>query len=67
MSYYVERNKEMTIRIMDLVKEYNTVAWLCGDEIKRDQFKFIYDMHEKIYSCALKDFYLEPKNNRTIF
>lgn len=61
VSYYVERNYEMTVKIITLVKEYNTVAWLCGDELKRDQFKFMYDMHEKVYSSALKNFYLDPK------
>lgn len=63
VSYYVERNYEMTKKIMLLVKEYNTVAWLCGDELKRDQFKFIYDMHEKIYKSPLKNMYLDPKQN----
>ena len=61
VSYYVERNYEMTVRIITLVKEYNTVAWLCGDDLKRDQFRFIYNMHEKIYTSALKNFYLDSK------
>jgi uncharacterized phage-associated protein len=37
-SYYVERNTEMSNKIMELVRQYNIVKVLAGDELKRDQF-----------------------------
>lgn len=66
MSYYVERNYEMTVKIMDLVRHFNVVKVLLGDELKRDQFKFIYNMHEKVYLSALKDVYLNPKQHTAV-
>ena len=62
-SYYVERNYQMSVKIMRLVQEYNVVAWLVGDELKRDQFKFIYEIHDKIFNSALKDIYLNNKSS----
>ena len=41
-SYYVERNLKMTHKIMTLVHQYNIVKVLMGDELKRDQFMFLY-------------------------
>ena len=61
MSYYVERNTVMTQRIFNLVKIYNIVKILAGDELKRDQFKFIYKVHDCIYSSALKNDYLSEQ------
>ena len=66
ISYYVERNYEMTVKTMDLVRHYNIVRVLLGDELKRDQFKFIYNMHEKVYLSALKDIYLNPKQHTAV-
>ena len=66
MSYYVERNLEMTKKIMALVHHYNIVKILMGDELKRDQFKFLYSVHEKIYQTALKDIYLDPKKHGVV-
>ena len=61
-SYYVERNKDMCEKIFELVRQYNIVKILAGDDLKRDQFKFCYRMHEMVYNCALKDIYLDTKN-----
>ena len=63
MSYYVERNYEMTKRIYKLVEHYNIVKILMGDKLRRDQFKFIFNVHEMIYTTALKDIYLDPSNH----
>jgi len=35
-SYYVERNYEMTNKIFELMRQYNIVKILIGDELKRD-------------------------------
>ena len=66
ISYYCERNKDMVEKIFHLVKQYNIVKVLAGDDLKRDQFKFIYNMHEKVYNCALKDMYLDNKKSLAI-
>ena len=49
MSYYVERNTVMTQRIFTLIKEYNIVKRLAGNDLKRDQFRFIYNIHDIVY------------------
>ena len=61
ISYYVERNILMTDKIFELVRIYNIVKVIAGDELKRDQLKFLYMIHEKIYNSALKDTYLDDK------
>ena len=38
VSYYVERNLEMTKKIYELIRQYNIVKILAGDALKRDQF-----------------------------
>ena len=58
VSYFVERNIMMTEKIFELVRIYQVVKTLAGDELKRDQLKFMYTVHEKIYNSALKDIYL---------
>mmetsp|Transcript_46190 Transcript_46190/g.61151 ORF Transcript_46190/g.61151 Transcript_46190/m.61151 type:complete len:529 (+) Transcript_46190:35-1621(+) len=65
-SYYVERNLAMTKKIYELVRQYNIVGILAGDELKRDQFKFIYKIHDMVYSCALKDYYLTSAPNSVV-
>lgn len=37
-----------------------------GDELKRDQFMFLYQVHLQVYGSALKDTYLNPKQHRAI-
>lgn len=66
MSYYVERNYEMSKRIMELVRQYNIVKRIAGDELKRDQFKFLYSIHEKVYACALREIFLNNKQHTTV-
>ena len=65
-SYYVERNKEMVAKIFELVRQYNIVRELAGDDLKRDQFKFCYKIHEMVYNCALKDTYLNNSGSQVI-
>ena len=66
-SYYVERNVEMSKKVFALVNKYNIVKILAGDDLKRDQFKFIYAIHDKVYNCALKDIYLNNKQSGNCF
>ena len=66
MSYYVESNLVMSQKIYELVHQYNIVKVLAGDELKRDQFKFIYKVHDQIFKSALKDIYLDTKLNASV-
>ena len=61
MSYYVERNTEMTKKIYTLIDQYTIVKELAGDDLKRDQFKFMYNIHEIVYRSALKNDYLSEQ------
>ena len=55
IKYIVEDNKELQTRMKGLVNCDNTVQWLLGDELKQDQFKFLYDTINIIYESALRD------------
>jgi hypothetical protein len=46
-----------------MVEKDLTVQWLAGDEIKQDQFKFLYSVIKVIYDSALRDYLLneDPK------
>ena len=55
IKYIVEDNKELQTRMKGLVNCDNTVQWLLGDELKQDQFKFLYDTINVIYESALRD------------
>ena len=54
----------MTEKIFELVRVYNIVKEIAGDDLKRDQLKFIYSIHDKIYNSALKDIYLDDEQNQ---
>jgi hypothetical protein len=43
-----------------LQKDY-TAQWLAGDELKQDQFKFIYNIVKIIYDSALRDHLLNEE------
>ncbi len=51
---------------MELIRHYNIVKILAGDDLKRDQFKFIFSVHNLIYNSALKDTYLDAKLNAPV-
>lgn len=61
--YILEKNTDLMDKIVTMVKLDNTAQWLMGDELKRDQLRFIYGVHKTIYDSALKDTYLNPKTN----
>ena len=53
--YVIERNQTLQQLVIKVIKEYNVVKILAGDDLKRDQFKFIYRIHKKVYDSALKN------------
>ena len=57
-SYIIERNDAMQKAVIEMVKRDVTVQAVAGDDLKRDQFKFLYRMHEIAYLTALKTNYL---------
>lgn len=61
--YVVEDNTELMEKTIATVQKDLTAQWLAGDELKRDQFKFIYDVIKIIYDSALRDLLLneDPK------
>ena len=61
--YILELNTELMDKIITMVKCDNTAQWLMGNELLRDQLKFVYGVHKTIYDSALKDSYLNPKTN----
>ena len=44
-----------------MVKMDLTAQWLAGDELKQDQFKFLYKVMKITYDCALKDAMIEKE------
>jgi len=61
--YYIENNEELQNLCINMVSADGTAQWLLGDALKQDQFRFLYDVHKVVYDSALKDFYLNQKNN----
>lgn len=41
-----------------MVSKDHTAQWLAGDELKQDQFKFMYKVMKIIYDSALRDLML---------
>ena len=63
IKYIVEDNAELQDYMSDLVKKDLLVQWLVGDELKQDQFKFIFDTVNIIYESALRDKFLGVKDD----
>jgi hypothetical protein len=61
--YIVEENEELQLKTQVMVQKDLTVQWLAGDELKQDQFKFMYQVMKIIYDSALRDMMLneDPK------
>lgn len=56
--YILEDNTELMEKTLVMVQKDITAQWLAGDELKRDQFKFIYKVVRIIYDSALRDLLL---------
>jgi hypothetical protein len=53
--YNIPENEKMHKTICETVRQDSIVQWLASTPLKRDQFKFIYEIHEIVYKCALRD------------
>ena len=52
--YIIEKNEDLQQDIIDMVRLDNIAQWLTGDELKQDQFKFLYNTLDIIYQSPLK-------------
>lgn len=61
--YVLELNEELMAKCLTMVERDFVAQILAGDELKQDQFKFIYKVVKIIYDSALKDHLLneDPK------
>ena len=59
IKYQVELNKELQDDVIDMVKCDGIAQWLVGDELKQDQFRFIYDTAKIIYDSAVQSKFIE--------
>ena len=66
IKYKIEENYELERLIIEMVKKDNLAQWLAGDQLKRDQLIFLYDVHKTVCRSALKDYYLSDTTNKRI-
>jgi hypothetical protein len=59
--YIIEDNTELQDKTIVMVKRDIDAQWLAGDELKQDQFKFMYSVMKIIYDSALRDALLNEK------
>lgn len=62
-NYIIEDNEELQKKTVEMISKDVTAQWLAGDELKQDQFKFIYSTTRIMYMSALKELLLaeDPK------
>ena len=53
--YIIEDNKELQDQIKAMVKQDNIVQWLMHDELKQDQFKFLFKVTSVLFESAVRD------------
>lgn len=53
--YIIEKNKDMANFMSEMVKMDNKIQILVGDELKQDQFEFLYDSMKVLYDSALQE------------
>ena len=59
--YFIEKNEELMKLVCDMVRKDVTAQWLAGNELKRDQFKFMYKCQKILYDSALRDYLIADK------
>lgn len=64
--YVLEDNVDLQDKIIEMVKHDNTVQWLAGNELKQDQFKFIYNVGDIIFKSALKDNLISKEKEQSV-
>ena len=55
IKYIVEDNESLKKDVIDMVKKDIIAQWLMGDELKQDQFNFLYEVVKIVYDSALRD------------
>lgn len=55
VKYIVENNVELKNDVKDMIKKDVKAQWLVGDELKQDQFNFLYEVVKVVYDSALRD------------
>lgn len=55
IKYVVEENEDLKKDVIDMVKKDVITQWLVGDQLKQDQFNFLYEVIKVIYDSALRD------------
>jgi len=63
--YIIEYNYELADQIEAMVKQDNIVQMLVGDELKQDQFNFIYQTLKIIFDSALCDKFVNMKTDKS--
>lgn len=58
--YIIPKNEEMVQKITEMIKRDITVQWLAGNELKQDQFKFLYDCMKVLFDTPLRALFLNP-------
>lgn len=53
--YVIEENTDLHTKVIEMVKWDNIVQWLGGDDLKQDQFKFLYSTMRTTYMSAIKE------------
>ena len=55
VKYIIEDNEGLKKDTIEMVKKDVIAQWLMGDELKQDQFRFLYEVVKVIYDSALRD------------
>lgn len=67
--YIIENNTKLENDFIEVLKCDNLVQTLLGDELKQDQFEFLYDTVKIVYDCALQSDLVnmnKPNGNKRI-
>ena len=54
VKYVVEQNSDLVDDCAEMLKKDFTAQWLMGDQLKQDQFNFIYRTVKIVYDSALR-------------
>lgn len=59
--YIIEDNTDLQDKTILMIQKDLTAQWLAGDDLKQDQFKFMYNIVKIVFDSALKDQLLNDK------
>ena len=66
IKYKIEENLELQDLIAKMIQADSVAQWLAGNQLKRDQLIFLYEMHKTVCRSALKDYYLHNSTRTRI-